>query len=184
MIQALVQKLKCFTVAFYFCIPTQAQSDSDIRITEYYTMVNDQFQERDRVGAGIQIVDGQLYGSARNRAAIKKYCPYGIGTRDTCIRPCQDGAGGGAYTFGQIVRIRPHKCRWGPLKGSIITSIRIVDVGGGVKGTHIDVFQGLCLRVDRNQCVDWPHDRMTARYGGYPKVQTAENFAPIIPANR
>jgi hypothetical protein len=147
------------------------------RVTEYYTMVNTHKIRRHCSTEGNQIVRGQLYGS--DCRPVKKYCKWGIGARNTCIRPCLDAAGGRAFKFGSIVKVRPRKCQWGPYKGKIITQVRIVDVGGAVKRNHVDVFQGLCRREVGGVCREFePDDSMVAEYNGRGREYEMARLAP------
>lgn len=140
-----------------------------MQVTEYYTMVNRSVQRKDCSGEGNQIVGGQLYGS--DCKPVKKYCAYGIGARNVCIRPCLDAAGAKG-SFGKFVKIPPKICKWGPFKGHVIRQVRIVDVGGAVQGNHVDVFMGLCRKAVRGVCREFePDDYMIAEYGGHHFVR-------------
>jgi hypothetical protein len=159
--------------AFSILLPAQS-SWGDASVTEYYTKVNQEKNKKDCNGEGNQIVKGQLFGS--DCKPVKKYCPYGIGSRNNCLTPCKDAAGGSRYRFGQTVKIKPHLCKWGPYKGQMISEVRIADVGSGVGGSSVDFFQGLCSETKGGVCQNYVSDTMMAEYNGQhgPSVQMAD----------
>jgi hypothetical protein len=123
------------------------------RVTDYYTMVNSSIRRKDCSGEGNQIVNNRLIGSD---CRPTKNCRYGIGVRGQCLIPCVHAAGGGAHRFGDIVTLpNPRRCEWGPFKGQTIRKVVIADVGGAVNGTHVDVFQGLCVRTLWGVCQEF-----------------------------
>lgn len=123
------------------------------RVTDYYTMVNSSIRRSDCSGEGNQIVNNRLIGSD---CRPTKNCKYGIGVRGQCLIPCVHAAGGGAHRFGDIVTLpTPRRCEWGPFKGQMIKKVVIADVGGAVNGTHVDVFQGLCVRTLWGVCQEF-----------------------------
>src|SRR5665213_2123058 len=109
-----------FVLATVLAVPSMAMArDSEAgRVTEYYTMINTKVSRLTCRTEGNQIVKGQLWGSDCHK--VKKYCQYGVGARDMCLRPCQDAAGS-RRLLGSTVHIKPRRCQWGPLKGQMIS---------------------------------------------------------------
>jgi hypothetical protein len=146
------------------------------RVTDYFTKMNSVKVPEDCGGEGNQIVNGQLIGSDCQNVEI--YCEFGVGNRNNCLEPCVDASGGNQYTFGQIVKLpSPRICKWGKYAGHTITHVRIADVGIGVEGSSIDVFQGLCAYTKREECVQYASSHAKAHYAGLsPKGPSGYRF--------
>lgn len=163
--------------------------------TEYYTKITPKLSRFTCRMEGNQITNGILYGS--NCKPIEKYCRWGMGARGNCLIPCVDGAGRRSW-LGKTVRIPPRVCKYGPFAGKTIRYLRISDVGSAVQGSHVDIFQGICLRTSKGVCREFGDESQYASYRGtnqYDDTQSTvvallnqmnpvANAAPATPARQ
>jgi len=157
--------LLALTFMLFLAFPQTSQAQVR-KVTEYYTMVGS--RPTGCAMEGNKIVNGQLFYSDNSGRCtpLKKYCPYGVGSRNNCIVPCVHGAGSTSYfRRGQVVSVPTFTCPWGPHKGKRISKIIVDDVGSWVNGSHVDVFKGLCKRTSGGVCREWAEPTQIAQYG-------------------